>query len=416
MFGTKLRDRGSDRRAREGEGRSVAQRLPARACLLALSLLFPACDSSFSPIAEHDLQFSIFGYFDASADTQWIRLMPVRATTVTAPSSLEATVTLEHLGSGRIIELRDSLFRFSPANPDIGSEGQYLHNFWTDERIEPGAEYRFTAQRPGEPPSEALISIPEEYGFEVWFGPDVPGAQDMVRLEGLRHVAFVFVVTSFVNDCGPVVQRFPFDIGPPEADIRMIRVYRRIRYPDGCGAPRSVDYQLQVVASGAPWPEEGEYSPAGLGFPAEASNISNSVGFVGGVLTKTVPYEGCRLVNPADPSDHCRVRYNGSSATLRGVVLNTTCGGNPIEDASVELQEVKPDPQQTRKVRFTSTDSSGRFEIAGLDEGTRYALTVRKYELYDPFNRFREHGDTVQFAAGEEASYGVGMEALSCAP
>lgn len=415
MFGTKLRHRGSDRRARQCEGRSVARRLPARACFLALSLLFAACDSSFSPIAEHDLQFSIFGYLDASADTQWIRVMPVRATTVTAPSSLEATVTLEHVGSGRIIELRDSLFRFSPANPDVGSEGQYLHNFWTDERIEPGAEYRFTARRPGEPASEALISIPEEYGFEVWFAPDVLGAHDMVRLEGLRHVAFVFVLAHFVDDCGPVTQRFPIDTGPPDADIRMIRVYRDIRVRLDCGRTHSVEFQLQVVASGAPWPEEGEYSPAGLGFPAIASNISNSVGFVGGVLTKTVPYEQCRLLNPADPLDYCRIRYNESSATLRGVVLNATCGGDPIADAAVEVQEVKPDPLQTRKLRFTSTNSSGRFEIAGLDEGTRYALTVRRYDLQDRFDQFREHADTLQFAAGEEASYQVGMEALACA-
>jgi hypothetical protein len=106
-----------------------------------------ACDESFDPTAPSDFAFSVFGYLDASADTQWIRVMPIRPLKVTSRDALGATVTLEHLGTGRIIELRDSLFRFSSSSdPDIGA---YVHNFWTAEAIEPGAAYRFSARREG---------------------------------------------------------------------------------------------------------------------------------------------------------------------------------------------------------------------------------------------------------------------------
>ena len=44
----------------------------------------------------NDLKFSVFGYLDASADTQWIRVMPLRTLVTTTPEPLGARVTLRN--------------------------------------------------------------------------------------------------------------------------------------------------------------------------------------------------------------------------------------------------------------------------------------------------------------------------------
>ncbi len=45
----------------------------------AMSALTEACDDTFQPIAARgETLLPVFGYLDASADTQWIRVMPLR--------------------------------------------------------------------------------------------------------------------------------------------------------------------------------------------------------------------------------------------------------------------------------------------------------------------------------------------------
>jgi len=72
-----------------------------------------ACDDPFLPLAESEVQLSVFGYLDAAADTQWVRVMPIRPLALTSPDSFGIIVTLENLGSGQTVELRDSLFTYS---------------------------------------------------------------------------------------------------------------------------------------------------------------------------------------------------------------------------------------------------------------------------------------------------------------
>jgi hypothetical protein len=71
------------------------------AASLCVAAVVAACDDSFEPIEPSELAFSVFGYLDASAGTQWLRVMPIRPVKVTSQDTLAATVTLEHLGTGR---------------------------------------------------------------------------------------------------------------------------------------------------------------------------------------------------------------------------------------------------------------------------------------------------------------------------
>ena len=74
-------------------------------------------------------ELSVFGYLDASADTQWIRVMPMRAALPTAPGGSAAKVTVEHLGTGRVFELRikgDAAAKFDDADAPEGDPGEIL--------------------------------------------------------------------------------------------------------------------------------------------------------------------------------------------------------------------------------------------------------------------------------------------------
>src|SRR5690625_7493443 len=78
----------------------------------------------------------MFGYLDASADTQWVRIMPVREELFLEPRPLDVIVTMEHAESGESIVMQDSLFSYFQG---------YAWNFRSEMAIRPGQPYRITA-------------------------------------------------------------------------------------------------------------------------------------------------------------------------------------------------------------------------------------------------------------------------------
>jgi hypothetical protein len=92
------------------------------------------CDQSFEPLhLDHDRYFSIYGVLDAAADTQWIRVMPVRDSAFTAAGPIDALVTLKNLATGRIVVLEDQPARYTSADPTV-IEDLFAHNFRTTEK------------------------------------------------------------------------------------------------------------------------------------------------------------------------------------------------------------------------------------------------------------------------------------------
>lgn len=152
-------------------------------CVAFSLLLFAsACDQTFEPLIEHDRYFSIFGVLNPAADTQWIRVTPIRdlLTTSTLPGPIEAVVTLEDLSTGQIVTLSDSLFAYGVTNLDH-SQHRYAYNFWTTHPIRPGATYRLTVTRSDGTKSSATVPMAKEYPTNRgrhWPGPeqvDEPG-------------------------------------------------------------------------------------------------------------------------------------------------------------------------------------------------------------------------------------------------
>jgi hypothetical protein len=375
------------------------------------AIIGTACDDSFSPIEPSGLQFSILGYLDASADTQWIRVTPIRPVAATSPDPLGARVTLQDLGTNHIIELRDSVFRFNSSDPELGSDGVYIHNYWTTERIEPGASYRLSVAQDGKAPAEAVVEVPVDYDIEAWFSQR--GQPNLLRLTGLEHVGLVFLITYFTDQCGQGVARTPVAIPTAEADVHSIPTRGRFVAREGCGSTDVDSQDLWVAGSGAPWPAGIGTRPGALGTSDIPSNISNSVGFLAGVLTKSIPHENCRIDVP-QPPEYCRLRYDDGWATLQGTVTDPRCGTvELVGGAMVELRELDPEVAEYPRTRPTTTSSRGNFLIRGLEAGKRYALSVRKPSP-NRFLDFHEHTDTLGFELNEILTYDVELQRKDC--
>jgi hypothetical protein len=383
------------------------------------------CEQAFQPIQpSDDVLFSIYGYLDASADTQWIRVMPIREGVETSTASLEASVRLEHAETGRAIPLSDSLFAF-PAEYVDDSLDRYARIFWTTETIEPGATYQFTVTRSDGASSSVTARVPEdveEIVVQISQAPmlaTTPSSNGVLRLPTSERLAMVHVIPSgsrMVNvnhrwtdspypPCpaigGPpmVYQSLP-GMNSTDVSERVVNIARQM-FPSpsneiACDSPfRFRWWDISVVLTGSPWPHDPGWSDPEALLPDAGSNVTNGTGFLGGIITRTVPFETCYVIGLSRSSEYCELAYSDRSATIEGIL---TCpdDGVPVPNASVFLWEDEhPDVLQATtirdyigaasitlrkpdgvKVRTAFTDSRGSFRIRGLEAGVPYALAV----------------------------------------
>jgi hypothetical protein len=383
-----------------------------RSASLLVLLLTTACDDTFSPIEASALRYSLYGYLDASADTQWIRVTPVRPVAVTTSEPLDVRVTLEHLGTHRVVELRDSVFRQTSANPELGGGAFYSHNFWTAEPIEPGASYRLTVAKEGSPPVETLVQVPPDYDLEIWLSQTQE--PDLVHLTGLEHVGLLFLLTKFTDTCGSGLHRAIFSAPPSSTGERHARILSQFPGRPGCTPTDRLQQDIQVIGSGAPWPTRLSGGGGGqLGDPGQATFGENGLGFLAGVLSREIPYEECRLEG-SNPPEYCILRYEEGSASIRGTITDTRCGENYIvAGASLELREVEPESPDYTVVRPTRSGLAGRYLIRGLTPGKRYALQAEKHSSIPIFD-FIDHTDTLVFSPNEILDYDIELQRRDC--
>ena len=416
--GTDMLDASSHNRSLRALRRARSAPL-AVAATLCVAAVVAACDETFEPTAPSELGFSVVGYLDASADTQWIRIMPIRPLKVTSQDPLAATVTIEHLETGRIIELRDSLFSFS--------SGAYVHNFWTLEDIEPGATYRFSARREGKEPAETVVEIPLDYEVEVAINQSrARFATDELRITGVKHLPFLTMTTHFYDLCGSSGVGTQYAGRTADDETYLIAIEKQPVTPRfACGSPIVPNRELLIVASAAEWPTGG-YFPGALGKSGQTSNVTNAVGFLGGVLTKFVPYENCEFQSDGAPvPDYCLLRYNGETATVSGTVSETRCGDGPLDSVTVQVTELDREPARIRSVL---SDAAGQFLIGALEPGMPHSMWVRAppipvdsvwnvyawrwiYVAWEDIHTL--HSDTLTFVPGQQVEYDIDLQRLT---
>jgi hypothetical protein len=375
--------------------------------VIAAGLLLTACDQSFEPLGENPSVFSMFGVLNASADTQWVRVTPIRESVGNAPSSIDATVTLEHLESGAVVELRDSIFEYAGDDPDVVAP-LYAHNFWTTEPILPGGTYTIRATRSDGSSSFGTVKVPVSVSRVVLaIAPHPLTAQDNLRLESDGHVAILQVLhqeeqiierqglTRLTRTAGglsrvnihraflPVDPQLP---PPPPAPPPLPRICTQDRI---CA--------VRMFISALPWPFN-ELAPDEVATHTEGiSNIEGGTGFIGAVITHTVPYEAC-VLSPSR-GDPCELVYDGSTATLVGTVTDTICQAR-LPRVKVVLTRL----DRTR-IRTTRTLSDGSFSVGAIEAGVPHVIVVEDLDEHDS----REQ-PVAPLIAGQVGNLPVGVE------
>lgn len=263
------------------------------------ALFMVSCEQSFIPLQDNDRYFfSIHGYLDATADTQWVRVMPVRDELYFGADPIDARVTLKNFDSGESVVLNDSLFQY-------GQDG-YAWNFWTTTKIEPEGTYQIRAERSDGKTSSATVTLPKDFPAprvnKFNLGPG--GFLDIVYLEGMDQLVDAQSIHKVVSRRGEK-DMFTFsNLRDTSRSVDGLRFtidhfaqndYIDSSYPNNYSNPVFTYLHEQIfVAAGGPgfhfFPDIDERI---IALPDGISNVENGLGYLAGIVSKTIPYKTC---------------------------------------------------------------------------------------------------------------------------
>jgi len=266
-----------------------------------LAILSMGCESSFEPFAESDLTFTIFGFLDTDADTQHIRIIPLRQVVDRGgPDPIDARVTTTDLETGETVEWHDSVTQFA--------DSSYGHVFWAAFNAEPDHRYRVDVERsddartfaethvpprPGDPDS-VYGALNESGTFAPAYWPGVTRVIDAdVSYYVMRRGEIAHVFVRYTDD----------DMGVPndenDSEWRIEFNYREdrdlvtealgLQSLDDLVKLRSVEMRLATPSDD--WvPPGGVWDPEVLIQPGTFSNVNGGLGWFGSVARSTVDW------------------------------------------------------------------------------------------------------------------------------
>lgn len=255
-----------------------------------------ACNESFNPFQENDrYTFSIYGYLDASVDTQWVRVMPVRQSFFLSPDSLDVTVTLEHLHpDGKTSILNDSLFFYG--------QSAYAWNFWTTMNLQPAQTYRLRAERPDGSNSFVTVTLPEDFPDPV-IDVDFEESKEYVIVRGVENLADVHsehLLFHYLSDI-TIVYNFNHHQDSLANYLQQPDRHKVLLNPSNAQEflatyveenPYTVlQREVYVASAGPEWHFFPDIFEEVIQLPDGISNVKNGVGYVVGIVSKKIPWE-----------------------------------------------------------------------------------------------------------------------------
>lgn len=272
------------------------------AIIAAFLLVITGCDPQVDLFKENDLHYSLFGVLNPSADTQFVRVEPLRdSLAVGAPETMDAEVTLTHLDTDRTISLQDSLFR----SPD-------RHNFYTTADIQPTTPYRLVVEGPRGAESRVQTTVPQPLSPRVIAPipscfPNCPrtgapscnrGEEPTARFTSISvdetgrlvsvRARYVMEEPSGVWSYGHLADTSHTTDGTIRTSINYAEDWCKISSPEGDGARVPARIEVVVAAGSPDWPAFLNLDLETELLPGVASNVEGGVGFVGGAVTDTV--------------------------------------------------------------------------------------------------------------------------------
>ncbi|MEX2402156.1 MAG: hypothetical protein WD423_15400 [Rhodothermales bacterium] len=266
------------------------------------TVVLAGCESGVDPYVGTEEPYTIWGVFDAAADTQKVRVFSIEGEPgIDRPSAVDASVVSTNLSTGDRVEWTPRTVTYE--------EGETGHVFWAPFRAQSGHRYRLDVTRSDGNTSTAEVTVPT--GVELEINTSDTRSTLPVRIVGdvpnLLGVEVRYEATNMPPDLvwppGTVAHPLvfhPVDISYQEElnrieggwqfNIQMQRDYDLVRreFERNClvtnGAPgialRRVE--LRLVAADSTWsPPGGAFDPEVLVEPTAMSNIDNGFGFIG---------------------------------------------------------------------------------------------------------------------------------------
>ena len=262
---------------------------------IATVILITACEDSFQPLEDNNEYFySIYGFLDATADTQWVRVMPVREKTDYSEEPIDAVVTLQDLDTGEQVIMNDSLFSM----PQVAPGDAKIWNFWTTMDILPSHAYKLTAERSDGATSTTTINIPDQY-------PDPLVEGRYITVKGVNNIAEARLDWKVRDRRDNTIHRFRIVQNridySEKTDEFVITVYPNVDFVNEILETLEAD-QIEVeiletdavvTVAGNDWIDFSELEREVIALPEATSNIENGVGYMVGTIIKTFPFPVC---------------------------------------------------------------------------------------------------------------------------
>jgi len=256
-----------------------------------LLITISSCETEFEPFIGTHTELSAYGYLEANADTQWIRVVPGRQQLKRPPSYHNHGHTLTIRGS-RSIDFRDTLI-------NISNDEQALL-FYTTELLEPLSEWDVSIYDRDLNEVTANVKIPDivkpsDINYDYPFFHENELRQTFL-FSGVSN--FFYVEQCYVLSIAPNLPRF-------DVCMRVVEGRHLVKATQGListfylSADRNrilttnlfnpnVAYFLhaisvRVILASDDWlPLGGRFDPEIAIRPGVLSNTSNNLGFIGG--------------------------------------------------------------------------------------------------------------------------------------
>lgn len=276
---------------------SIFEQLLKRFSMICIaSILFiSGCEEPFQPIEDSDEYFfSVWGYLDSEAETQWIRVMPIRETTEYSGEPLDAVVTLTNLDTGEEVIMNDSLFTLPQAAPGDAK----VWNYWTTMDILPSHTYKFKVERSDGAITTATVDIPGEFPFpEVDF--------NYVEVTGVNNIVEARLDWKVRDRRNNTIHTFRIVrddiIYYPSSETYLLIIYPNNDFANNIlRSLRASQTEIEILktelslkVAGSDWIDFSEFDRDVIALPEATSNIENGVGYLVGTLTMKIPYPVC---------------------------------------------------------------------------------------------------------------------------
>ncbi len=277
--------------------------LPFAFCLLT----FISCNDTFEPFQENDqFFFTIYGYLDASADTQWVRIAPVRGEFDMMPEIPDMTVQLEDMETGHIELMNQKLVRFG--------QGFNAINVWSLMDILPQKSYRLIAETAQGRVSQVSVTIPEPFPVPKLLTISAPGlpTEYLLYMSDIDQIAdvqsrwhykvstpfweeeryHVFSLRDGIKENESAFGDYVVELDPDTEKDNIMADALVLSIPGG--QIEFLENQIYVASAGPEWdPNINSIEDLVYFLPDGFSNIQDGLGYMVGIFSRNIPFQTC---------------------------------------------------------------------------------------------------------------------------